>query len=364
MIKAIIKSLVLFALCAGFLFLMQKLELLRVSDILSAFNKRPSILVFLALVQVFAVFVMMIRYALLLKVLGIKAPLKQVSSATFVSTAVGQWAPGSLAVVEVLRVGLMIGSQSTQSDSSKSASETVGIKARLAIASFADRLIGFLGILFVGFVFSLVLFVKTAQSGPSAVGLNGVGFLLLSSGLGTCALISMPFLVRSKLLRRLEHRLRIHGPRSQSFLARSWNTFLRHFETFRHNIDAGSRHPLRLVGPLLLSMLSLLLSSLSLYLAAQAIGESLDFFQIVSAFPLIALSGLLPLGFAGIGGYQLIMATIFGLFAVSPSVVASSGVLQSAVALVVNTVIGLLFARVCSQQIKSILNRTPVPQSL
>jgi len=73
------------------------------------------------------------------------------------------------------------------------------------------------------------------------------------------------------------------------------------------------------------------------------------------------LAGLLPLGFAGIGGYQLVMASIFGIFSVSPAVVASAGVLQSALSLLVNSLLGLLFARVCSGQIRAILKRRSQP---
>lgn len=358
------KSIILLAICAGFLFFMQKLGLLRIADILTAFERRPLILILLIFVQFLASFLMMIRYGTLLSVLGIKASWKQISSATFVSAAIGQWVPGSLAVVEILRVGLMVGSQSDHSHGGPQQADSVGVKSRLAIASFADRLIGFLGILLVGFVFSFYLVLQPGQSDKAHGLRSGVGFLFLSSGLGTFALLALPFLVRLKFLKSFGRRLKVQGISTERLFFRIWNIILRHLEVLRHNIDAGSRHPGRLLRPLLLSMTSLLLTSLSLYLSAFAIGDSLDFLQIVCAYPLISLSALLPLGFAGIGGYQLIMASIFSLFSVSPAIVASAGVLQSAVVLVVNTFIGLLYARVCSQQIRAILKRPEVAESL
>jgi uncharacterized membrane protein YbhN (UPF0104 family) len=367
MIKTILRTVVLLVLCGGFLYLMQRFNLLRVSDIANAFHERPGVILGLACVQAFAAFIMMIRYGALLGVLGLSAPFKQVSSATFVSTAVGQWAPGSLAVVELLRVGLMIGSQPENVPTDKAQTQPhrqQGIKARIAIASFVDRVIGFLGILVLGFLCSVYLFFRSDFPVDLRGFLAGPGLLLLSSALGTSALISMPLLVRLKWIRRLGT---IDGGKSEggkrSRFIQGLRSLLRHFETVRHNIEVGSRKPHRLLLPIGLSMLSLLLTSFSLYLSAQALGESLDFIQIVCAYPLISLSAVLPLGFAGIGGYQLIMASIFGLFSVSPAVVASSGVLQSAVVLVVNTFIGLLYARVCSGQIKAIFKQPASGQS-
>jgi uncharacterized membrane protein YbhN (UPF0104 family) len=364
MIKVLFRLVLLLSVCFGFLYLMHRLELLRIADILNAFNKRPELLLLIVVVQLFSALVMLVRYAALLRILGISVSLKQVSSATFVSTAVGQWAPGSLAVVEVLRLGLMIGSQSAAHPRVENRSENAGMKARLTIASFADRLIGFLGILFAGFLGSVYVFSKTAPSGGFFGLLSGVGLLLVTSGIGTLAIVSMPFVVRLRFFRNFERRMHVHGPAAQKATGRLWNTALKHFETVRHNIDAGSRHPLRLLAPLSLSVVGLLLACLMLHLSARALGESLDYLQIVAAFPLMAVTSLLPLGFAGIGGYQLIMASIFGLFSVSPAIVASSGVLQSAVILVVNTVIGLFFARVCSDQIRAILSRRSAAGSI
>lgn len=362
--KIAFRTLLLLALCVGFLYLMQRFGLLRVADILAAFEKRPSTLLLLAAVQALTAFLMMIRYGALLHVLGIKAPLKQISSATFVSTAVGQWAPGSLAVVEVLRVGLMFGSHSNNPSTLASTGADVGIKARLAIASFADRLIGFLGILITGFVFSVYIFIISPSPQSVREFFSGSGLLLFSSGLGVLALSALPFAARLKVVRQAHLKLKVGGTIGGTIGGRTWNSALRHIETLRHNVDAGTRHPLRLVRPLLLSMASLLLTSCSLYLSALAIGQSLNFLQIVCAYPLISLSAILPLGFAGIGGYQIIMASIFGLFSVSPAIVASSGVLQSAVVLVVNTIIGLFYARVSSQQIRAIFKQRAASGSI
>lgn len=362
--KILLRALLLFLLCLGFLFFMHRFGFLRSDDIVNAFESRPLTLLMIAGVQLLTAFFMMIRYSALLRVLGIAAPLRQVSSATFVSTAVGQWAPGSLAVVEVLRVGLMLGSQSAAPKENGDSGRMAGIKARLAIASFADRLIGFLGILVLGFIFSLYLYFQTDSPAVQSEYLNGPGLLLLSSGLGSFLLLTTPLLVRLSPLRNLERRWKAHGAAAQSLSGRWRNMFLRHFETLRHDVDAASRHPRRLLVPLLISMSSLLLTSFSLYLSALAIGESLSFLQIVCAYPLISLSALLPLGFAGIGGYQLIMASIFSIFAVSPALVASAGVLQSAVLLLVNTAVGLFYAHISSGQIKTIFSRRASAQTL
>lgn len=352
--KIVLRSLILLLLCSSFLVIMYRFGFLRFADIISAFEKRPSTLLFVAFVQLSTAVVMLLRYRALLSFLGLSASFKQMSAATFVSNAVGQWAPGSLAVVEVLRIGLMIGSQTSQLPTVMNRGETAGVKARLALASFADRALGFLGILLTGFVFSLFLlfFQEGRVNNPQSNA--GLIFLVVTSGCGSASIIALPFLARLKVLRHFGRSFRLHGPMAHRTLGLMWNRFLGYVETMRHNIDAGSRHPQHLVKPLFLSVISLLLTSLSLYLAASALGESLSFLQIVCAYPLISLSTLLPLGFAGIGGYQLVMASIFALFSVSPAVVASSGVLQSALLLVVNTLVGACFAGVCAGQIKAI----------
>ncbi|MBM3382012.1 MAG: flippase-like domain-containing protein [Betaproteobacteria bacterium] len=356
--KALVRSLFLLLLAVAFLAIMQRLGLLRWSDIVAAFAAHPKTIVGVCLTQAFCAVIMMIRYWKLLNLFGVNTPLVQASAATFVSTALGQWFPGSLAVVEVLRIGLMFGNDPQRP--LESTGSGAGLKAKLAIVSLVDRLVGFLGILLMGFVFSGYLLSQVISTGGSE--LTGVVFLMVTSGLGALALAALPLLVRWKAV-RLFCRKWLDRPRAPEQRAgRLFFAVLRQLEPLRHDIEAGTRHPSRLFWPILLSIANLLAASAVLYLAARALSVHLDFFQIVCVFPIISVASLLPLGFAGIGGYQLIMATVFGIFAVSPSVVASAGVLQSALGLFINTVLGLLFLRVSAGQLRSVFSRPAAPQ--
>ncbi|NBO37218.1 UPF0104 family protein [bacterium] len=359
MLKTLSRSLILFALAAGFLLLMQHFGLLRWASIVSAFREQPMLISQLVCIQVVGACVLVFRYWMILSVFGIRSSFRQITSATFVSSAVGQWAPGSLAIVELLRVGLMLGSHTSNSTSQTSGQEA-GLKARLALVSLVDRMVGFFGILLMGFMFSGYLFLRMTMSESTVVdsaARQGVLMLWIGAGVGCVGLLSLPFLARLRSLRRLSQSLTGNASRRP----KSVQLIARNIEAIRHNIEAGTRHPIRLFVPVALSMGSMLLACATLSMSARILASSLDFFQVVCVFPLNALAGLLPLGFAGIGGYQLVMASIFGIFSVSPAVVASAGVLQSALSLLVNSLLGLLFARVCSGQIRAILKRRSQP---
>lgn len=356
MIKSVLRSLGLMVLAFGFLLLMQKFGFLRLSDIAKAFSAHPKTIVGICALQIAASVVMMLRYWRLLNLFGIDTHLKQASSATFVSAALGQWFPGSLAVVEVLRVSLMFGGESNSRPLGRKAD--VGLKSRLAIVSLVDRLVGFLGILIMGCVFSGYLLVKMSLGEGDSLG--GVIFLFVLAAFGVLALVGLPFIVRLKLIRHLKDRRVALNEEGEGFWRKTLAKVYGHLEAIRHDIEAGTRHPIRLVGPVLMSMVSLLLTSTTLFMSARALAVSLDLFQIICVFPIISVAALLPLGFAGIGGYQLVMASVFSIFAVSPSVVASAGVLQSALQLLANTFLGLLFFKICFTQIRSVFRREPV----
>lgn len=349
MTKSIFKTLFFVSLAFLFLFLMHRFGLLRWDDISQAFARHPKTIVGVCVLQLLTAVVMMLRYWKLLRLFGISADLKRSSTATFISTALGQWFPGSMAVVEMLRVGLMFGVDSQKSQ--QTAGMASGIKARLAIVSIVDRLVGFLGILSMGLVASGVLQLFFYRD-SSVLLLFGFAFF------GVAGLVALPVVARLRWTRAFFKARLSSGTGHQSPRATSrTQTLLRHLESLRHDVEAGTRHPARLVGPVLLSMVSLLLTSAALFLSARALGERLDFFQIVCVFPVVSLASVLPLGFAGIGGYQLVMASLFGLFAVSPAVVASAGLLQSALLLLVNSLLGLVFLRSSAALVRETMRR-------
>lgn len=349
MTKLFLRTFIFASLAFLFLYLMHIFGLLRWNDISQAFARHPKTILGVCVLQLVTAVVMMLRYWKLLQLFGISADLKRSSTATFISTALGQWFPGSMAVVEMLRVGLMFGVDSQTG--AQTAGMASGIKARLAIVSIVDRLVGFLGILSMGLIASGVL--QLFFSADSSV------FLLFSFALlGVAGLVALPVVARLRWTRTFfKSRLSAGVGSHPTAAPKKLQTLLRHLESLRHDVEAGTRHPARLVGPVLLSMVSLLLTSASLFLSARALGERLDFFQIVCVFPIVSLASVLPLGFAGIGGYQLVMASLFGLFAVSPAVVASAGLLQSALLLLVNSLLGLAFLKSSAHLVRDAMRR-------
>lgn len=350
MTKAALRSVLLAALGFGFLYLMHRFGLLQWDEIARAFSTHPKTIIGICVVHFLSAVVLMIRYWRLLTVFGIKTQLRQASAATFVSTALGQWFPGSMAVVEIIRVSLMFGSEKAQTKNE--GPRQFEIRSRLAIVSLVDRLVGFTGILLMGTLFSGFALIQ--MDGTSHTGYLGVLGLLLMSGGGVIALVSLPLFVRLKIVRGLINRLEKRKWREERAFSRKLSGLCRQLEVVRHDIEAGTRHLPRLIWPVASSMLSLLLASAALYLSARALSVRLDFYQIVCVFPVIAVSSLLPLGFAGIGGYQLVLASVFSLFSVPAAAVASAGILQSALSLLVSTVLGLLFWKVSSTQINAI----------
>ena len=348
MIKQIFKTLVFVGLAILFLVMMHDFGFLKWNDITQAFARHPKTLLGVCLVQVVTAVVMMLRYWKLLNLFGVESDLKSSSTATFVSTALGQWFPGSLAIVEMMRVGLMFGVGSKSENSNKGMAS--GIKARLAIVSIVDRLVGFFGILFMGLIAALATMIFAVRDW-------GVFSLFLFSLLGVFALVALPFVARHRWLKGFLKEKNSKALQTTVGENRSrFDSLLLHIESLRHDIEAGTRHPRRLAGPILLSMLSLLLTSAALFMAARSLSQSLNFFHILCVFPIVSLVSVLPLGFAGIGGYQLVMASVFSVFAVSPSVVASAGLLQSALLLVVNSLLGLAFLQTCSRQVRQALS--------
>jgi uncharacterized membrane protein YbhN (UPF0104 family) len=74
-------------------------------------------------------------------------------------------------------------------------------------------------------------------------------------------------------------------------------------------------------------------------------------------FPFLAIAQLLPIGFAGIGGHQLVAVALFQAFSLEASGVATVSLVQGLVSLILNTVVGVFFFQTSAHQVKAILQR-------
>jgi hypothetical protein len=186
MTKAALRAVVLICLGVGILFFMHREGLFDLSAVASAFAQQLPLVVVIVLSQILLAGLLLLRYGLLVRMLGLTLPWSHLASANFVSNAVGQWAPGSLAVTEILRMSLMLGAQKAQGNSlSKSASA-------IAVASFYDRTIGFFTMLSVGSVTTLIALWQGVRSqalvpsfqNASFVGLGALFVFSFFSSLG------------------------------------------------------------------------------------------------------------------------------------------------------------------------------------
>jgi hypothetical protein len=146
----------LLGLTAAFLWFMAHYELIEFEHLANAFRSGLMWILGSLVVQVALSYLMMYRYSYVLKYVDISVPMHQVRSAAFVSNGIGQWAPGSIAVIEMIRVALLLGHEKSENEEARK-----GVKVRVALASLVDRLVGFFVILtFGGAVCLYVLFSK------------------------------------------------------------------------------------------------------------------------------------------------------------------------------------------------------------
>lgn len=359
--KLFVRAATLLLFSCGVIYAMQQKGLFDLSYLHQALLTGKSWLFLCLFVQLVLPFALVLRYFYLIRLFGVRSDLSHVSAATVVGTAVGQWAPGSLAVMEVLRVGLMVGADKHRSLTEVDHSHIKGLKSRLAAASLFDRLIGFFVILLMGAVvsFGLILSERTAHLPPAKLRLL---WLLASLSLaGALSIALLPLVSRIRLVSRLLVSCyllcRRRASESAGLRVRIFNTAARIFKqlrTLQLTVVAGSSRARNFVIPSFISVLSSLLSCLALYYASIAVGRGIDFYAILAVFPVMAVSMILPIGFGGVGGQQLVAVGLFDIFALNAASVSAASLLQNVVYFVANTLLGLFFAHLSARQLRAI----------
>jgi uncharacterized membrane protein YbhN (UPF0104 family) len=274
------------------------------------------------------------RYIFILHSLSIPVNYKSVATASFVGTAAGQWLPGSMAFVEALRIGILLSSFDKNHPSQLSFSfESLG---RLAIAGFCDRAMG------------MALFLMSGGSILVGFGfLWGVGALLLG-----LVLALLPLLLPNRSIQKLG--LAIQRTSSQKSPGRIRQLILSVCQVLQ-TYQKVRILPRDFFGAILFSSLSNLLLVLSYGLYARSIGFEMPYFNIAAVLPFIGIASLIPMGFGGIGGYQVAAVGLFHLFALNPSSVATNSLLQGTMALLIQTALGFLFLGFSFDQVRRTL---------
>lgn len=348
-------------LSAAILYLMYRYGFLDFSYIAAALKhgKRWVVMAFVAQTALALCGVM--RFRGLLGVFGVRPKTSDVAAATFVSTAVGQWAPGSLAVMELLRVGLMIGAgkhaeQKGQLNPVASLNLKFGLKARIAASSLFDRLLGFCLILGMGALVSFYLLASEDLTAHRQFLLAALGVVAF---LGAVFIMLLPAIAKSRwpsaqLVRFL---VQLRKRRAQPQVHKAYRFLFKVFKRLnilKRVIAHAPHHPSAYLVPAFWSLGVSLSTCLGLFFSSLAIGTPISFLAILAVFPVQAVSALLPIGFAGVGGQQLVAVAVFDIFLLNAASVASASLLQNIISVITNTLLGLLFAHLSAAQIRAI----------
>ena len=353
--KAILRVVVLAAVSAAILALLKLLGILNLRLFGEAFARGNGAIWLVAAALLAMTAVALVRYGLILRLVSFQARAPQVVAAGLISQAVGQWAPGSMAVTELIRFGLMAG----LNDGAEG-------KGRLALSILIDRLLG-LGTMFL--VGGLAAFYLHFRGGilvkyPALV--FSLAVLSVILGLG---LILAPLLTITSPWRKLALFLAVKAARRPPVVTnpaqlntrsvRIWGGLSNAVEL----LNGAAARPRRLLIPIALSLVIPFLNGATLFYAAQATGYPLPLSAILVAVPFTILAVLLPLGLAGYGGPQLVAAGVFGLFNVSPEAVVAACLVQNTVVLAVTTVLGAMSAGFALDRLRAVLaarkNRLP-----
>ncbi|MES2614706.1 MAG: lysylphosphatidylglycerol synthase domain-containing protein [Bdellovibrionota bacterium] len=369
--KFFLKSAVLILISAIIIYFMSKNNLLQISSLKIAFVKNPKILYLIFFLQIFSCILMTLRYFSILKIFDIHVDFKNVTAATFVSNGLGLWLPGSMAFIEIIRIGLMLGAENkvllntqTQIEEKNlnknpvtNNKEQLSLRSRLTTVSLFDRLIGLWCMLFVGLCvlgYHLLFSFQKITNSYQHIGIISIfifTFLLL------IFITFLPYFSKNIITRKIV-----------THIERLFLTFFRRgllhklFKKIFFEIGAifdaiaiGGKKLNKFFLPSAYSFLCVFIQAISVYYAALAISSFIPFSAILATISIVAVATLVPMGFGGIGGVQFVAAISMSFFGVIPHSAASAQLLQTAINLLSISFAGIFFSKITSKQIKSML---------
>lgn len=281
-----------------------------------------------------------IRMFYLVRALSLRVSFREILAANLVGQAIGQWLPGSLALTEIFRFGLLAKLRSKGSD----AQTGTGPIGRLGVAILVDRLLGLGAMFAVGGLAGLGIFFVQFRNVPGH-GLS-IGLLSAFSFILGLAALAAPFRPNRRLKNVALRKSgwdsgRVDEPGrppavTRSLVRRAAGKIVHVLEAVEQ-LRSGRNKP---AVPLLLSLAAAMLNPLTLYFASRAAGSPLPFPVILAAIPFTVAAIFLPTGIAGYGGPQLLAAGVFALFGAEPATVVTACLLQNTIVLAGQTVGG------------------------
>ncbi|APJ02503.1 lysylphosphatidylglycerol synthase domain-containing protein [Silvanigrella aquatica] len=360
--KTLIKIIILFIISVFAIHFMYSNNIIDVKNLLKAFESHKKLILLVAFIQILNCLFMTFRYFSLLKIFKIKVDFQNVVAATFVSNGIGQWLPGSMAFIEVLRIGLMLGAdkdynfKANQIEKSevKENLEELAIRSKLAAVSIMDRLIGLLVMLIFGLIMTALIYLKTEQG--SIASSNLIAFFIVTF-LFFIFLLALPLFSGRQFFRKLFTRIEriVLSYLRNSFLNKLIRKLFVETNSLLDALALGSRKISYFWKPVFFSIICLLLASSGMFFSGMAISGRVPFEAILATMSILSIASILPIGLAGMGGMQIIAAIVFSLFEISSQNAVSAQLLQTAVNLLAISLMGILFARLSAKQIRAIV---------
>ena len=316
----------------GSLLILKKLGYLDLRPVAEAFRREGHWIGLIVLSLTGLLTLSAIRFFYLVRGLGIDAPFREVLGTNLVGQAVGQWLPGSMAMTEVLRFGVMAGLR-PKGDSGR-ISAGPGPLGRLGLAILVDRLLGLGAMFALGGLAGFYLLIRKSLAPEHVLIVAALSAISLTLGFTALAGPFRP----NRFLLRLAGRLAGDAPVPKGIFRRMAGKVLQLFRSLEE-LRSGGIRPSRF---LLLSLVAAVLNPLTLYFASVAAGTPLPFPVILAAIPYTVAAIFLPSGIAGFGGPQLLSAGVFLLFGAEPEIVVPACLLQNTVVLAAQTVGGAL----------------------
>jgi uncharacterized membrane protein YbhN (UPF0104 family) len=107
------------------------------------------------------------------------------------------------------------------------------------------------------------------------------------------------------------------------------------FKNFNYDFKYGKE--------IIISLVSSFLFCISYFLIVLLANLEISLYQVILIMPFLILSFILPIGIAGIGGYQIIAIYLFSFFIENKNLLVSVSIIFASILLVVNFILGLYF---------------------
>jgi uncharacterized membrane protein YbhN (UPF0104 family) len=352
--KSALQTFIYLALGVLFLILLYAADLIDFKAIIASTQRHPDLVGIIATTHIGVILFVSIRYYFTLRAFGLLVSPRHVIAACVVALSIGPWLPGSPLVVEALRLSFMLSDYSASKVNdgliiSALANPNintipVSLRTRIVSATGIDALIG----LFMYFLVGLGAGIAVILFHPVAISseIYTVCFLLAVGTIGVGAIILFP---KIKIVRSLVRLIigRISHFRKRRYKLRRVRkiliSFSKRFDRIGYAILTFLDRPSALLPVILTGLPIPILNGLGLFYSARAVDVDIGLIPILTIYPVLVIGSLLPIGLAGIGGYQLIGIAIFSIFAIPAKAVTSSELLHTAIILMLNAVIILPF---------------------